>query len=76
METRKTATLRNDFHNTEVRVRIGTMSRRNARRVALTLCPSMDHGCSCGRDALNTRMPEPIDVRQYSDGSVSVEVGR
>ena len=56
-------TLRNDFHNTSVRVRADYgdfLTDNQARRVARTLCPGTS--CCCGEDELNTRGPQDDNI--------------
>ena len=71
-------TLKNDFHNTETKVRLElgqTLTREQARRIRRRLCPD---GCQCAQDALGQRSME--EVRELtlvgheidSDGTVEI----
>jgi hypothetical protein len=58
--TRKKITLRNNFHNTSVRVFEGELSPETCRRVRKALCGV--EGCKCGDNGLNTRGPQDCEI--------------
>jgi hypothetical protein len=58
--------LRNNFHETEVRVRIGHITNVTAKRIASKLCPSIT--CTCRRTQLGTRGPQDLDIVEDARG--------
>lgn len=77
MTTTKMIELRNDFHNTSVRVRAGALSARTVRRVKATLCISAGAelgGCTCS-GALGVRGPQDrriVEIMNAADGTFVV----
>ena len=58
-----TVTLRNNFHNTECRVRPdanGVLSPSQVKRVRRALCGIKD--CTCGHGPCSTRGPQDVEI--------------
>ena len=68
-------TLKNDFHNTECRIRPGAKSRAQVRRIRRKLCPYPD--CTCGGnlgERGSQRQPDgrQIMIEPASDGGYEI----
>ena len=65
----RTATLRNDFHDTRVNVRVledGRLSKTQVRRIRRELCGI--HDCRCGA----VRGPQDVEYQPEADGAAII----